>query len=477
MVSKKTSKWIIVLIVVLSFVITEIVNAQFNVEIEVIDAYCTEPGNATIVIENIGPTAISSIDVKQTAPSDDTASDWSGALEPGKTISYVDTCIGKGARNCSYELTPENGSSVTTSVYCIGTAGSYIEIVDSYCCEGCAEPYSQAVIVIKNIGTNVIDVNDITLLQTSPSSIVSPTWDKKLVQPTDTVTVKDICEGSGGRSCVYKVIPPAGESQDVTIYCTTGVEVNCSNAGFRIYDYSYNYDKDTGKLTLILENTRSVSLNGFTVTIFTDGTEIIFTLDESLPAQTIKTFYLDIGKIGISKIRVTSRECSSVYSEVVVSPPIPPPISCFSDEDCMWCGEECILKSEAIVCPLLLPPKGYECKCIEGKCTKVKTEVDKTKLLEILILIEQLKTKFDRLKTISQSITDYYSGIGDTAKATCWNEVTLMFEASIMKIENIKTEINKVKENPTQEDLQKIKDTVSDLRANIDGIINKIFEC
>lgn len=42
---------------------------------------------------------------------------------------------------------------------------------------------------------------------------------------------------------------------------------------------------------------------------------------------------------------------------------------CKSDEDCMWCGRSCILKSfPSSICPQVLPPPDTQCVCREGKC-------------------------------------------------------------------------------------------------------------
>jgi hypothetical protein len=103
--------------------------------------------------------------------------------------------------------------------------------------------------------------------------------------------------------------------------------------------------------------------------------------------------------------------------------------------------------------------------------------VDKTKILEILILLEQNRIDFDQLKDASQSIEKYYESVGKTDKANCWKNVVNMFDQAIKEIDNIKSEINKVKDNPTQDDMNRIKDMVSELRNHVDKIIDKILEC
>jgi len=103
--------------------------------------------------------------------------------------------------------------------------------------------------------------------------------------------------------------------------------------------------------------------------------------------------------------------------------------------------------------------------------------INKDKILESLTSLEQLKIKFDSLKIISQSIRDYYDSVNKLDKSTCWKEVTLSFEATLLKIDNIISEINTIKDNPTQDDLDKIKNEIKGVKSNVDKIINKIITC
>jgi len=102
--------------------------------------------------------------------------------------------------------------------------------------------------------------------------------------------------------------------------------------------------------------------------------------------------------------------------------------------------------------------------------------VDKTKILEILILLEQSRISFDQFKTISNSIANYYESVNDN-RSKCWKDVVGMFDKAMGDVDNIKSEINKIKDNPTQNDMLRIKDMVSNLRNNNDNIINKILGC
>jgi hypothetical protein len=109
--------------------------------------------------------------------------------------------------------------------------------------------------------------------------------------------------------------------------------------------------------------------------------------------------------------------------------------------------------------------------------TTTAPKVDKTKLLEILILLEQTRINFDQLKGVSESIAKYYESVGKSDKKKCWEDVVNMFDKNIGEIDSIKSEINKIKDNPTQQDIERIRDMVSNFRNNVDKIIDKILEC
>jgi|YelNatPaOPRAMG01_1025707.scaffolds.fasta_scaffold05659_1 hypothetical protein len=109
--------------------------------------------------------------------------------------------------------------------------------------------------------------------------------------------------------------------------------------------------------------------------------------------------------------------------------------------------------------------------------TTTTLPTDKTKLTQVLTLLEGLKARFEQLKTTVHSIVDYYSTAGNTAKATCWEEVSMMLEANTFKIDNIEAEIDVIKNNPTQADLEEVKSMVRGLRNNVDKTIDQIFQC
>ena len=49
-----------------------------------------------------------------------------------------------------------------------------------------------------------------------------------------------------------------------------------------------------------------------------------------------------------------------------------PTYTCYSNADCQWCGTTCEYKqkiiNENLYCPAVVPPAGYECKCVNGVC-------------------------------------------------------------------------------------------------------------
>ena len=99
-----------------------------------------------------------------------------------------------------------------------------IEIADAYCEEG----PDTAVFVVRNIGTQPISLpGGITVTQTSPSgATVSMTWEKPTgggateIAPGGIVIGKDDCEGSGGRTCMYRFTPAMGRTVTGSVYCT-----------------------------------------------------------------------------------------------------------------------------------------------------------------------------------------------------------------------------------------------------------------
>jgi hypothetical protein len=187
-----------------------------------------------------------------------------------------------------------------------------------------------------------------------------------------------------------------------------------------------------------------------------------------------------------------NRNYTSEYSFKIISKP---ETSCETDDNCMWCGSECVKKDPDRVCILITPPEGYDCKCDQNICRAIgKTEtavtpatqptttappqsaqIDKTVLVTILIQIETLKTKFDGLKSASLGILNYYASINDTQNSKKWNDVVNLFSSGITNLDDIKEYIRNVKEQPSQADIVQIKEKIRSVMVIIDSIVDVIL--
>ncbi len=113
------------------------------------------------------------------------------------------------------------GVSGTAYLFISGTLTQQsqgIEIVDAFCSvQGSTETTN---ILVRNLGTSDVNSSKISVVQTAPSTTVSLTWSANIIEPGKTVTLYDTCEGSGSRSCIYRIVPPAGRSILATVSCT-----------------------------------------------------------------------------------------------------------------------------------------------------------------------------------------------------------------------------------------------------------------
>ena len=98
--------------------------------------------------------------------------------------------------------------------------------------------------------------------------------------------------------------------------------------------------------------------------------------------------------------------------------------------------------------------------------------IPQPKLKKILSLLDDLKNKFQKLSTISQAIANFYFERGIMAKGNCWREVSMMFEATILKIDNIKAELEVPLVN-----IGEIRYMIKELRRDVNKIADKIFQC
>lgn len=88
-----------------------------------------------------------------------------------------------------------------------------IEIIDSYCSNNVVS------IIIKNTGTS--NVTSLVCTQTAPAGdTCSLAPSPFAIQPGAMQTFTDTCTGSGGRSCLYRIVPPSGRSVEASAFCT-----------------------------------------------------------------------------------------------------------------------------------------------------------------------------------------------------------------------------------------------------------------
>ena len=114
-----------------------------------------------------------------------------------------------------------------------------------------------------------------------------------------------------------------------------------------------------------------------------------------------------------------AREMVSVKYEVPIETVTPSPM-CKSDDDCVWCGRECVRKTPGLICPAISPPENYECVCVDGRCTAIRvvtpvpepvtpTPTPKIQLEKLSISIYPKETKARAGETVNYTVTvDWY---------------------------------------------------------------------
>ncbi|MBI2543135.1 MAG: hypothetical protein HYW24_03045 [Candidatus Aenigmarchaeota archaeon] len=94
-----------------------------------------------------------------------------------------------------------------------------IEILDAFCLREDAG-IGNSTMTIRNIGSNEISTSAIIVRQISPSTVTDPRWSSSSIASGDAAMFYDECEGSGGRVCTYRIIPPVGRSVTGFVSCT-----------------------------------------------------------------------------------------------------------------------------------------------------------------------------------------------------------------------------------------------------------------
>lgn len=92
-----------------------------------------------------------------------------------------------------------------------------MQLVDAYCFKDPTTGISTANILVRNIGTSPIDSSSIIVMQSD--STTSVTWSKENILSEALVTMIDECEGTEGRTCVYRISPPVGKSIVAAVSC------------------------------------------------------------------------------------------------------------------------------------------------------------------------------------------------------------------------------------------------------------------
>lgn len=107
-----------------------------------------------------------------------------------------------------------------------------LEVVDAYCQDGSPDVVN---LIVRNLGTSGISTSGMTITQTNPPDDDDPAtppnpnpqapnkvWvgNPSSIAPGTTATFTDACEGSAPRSCIYRVLPPAGRSIIASISCS-----------------------------------------------------------------------------------------------------------------------------------------------------------------------------------------------------------------------------------------------------------------
>lgn len=180
--------------------------------------------------------------------------------------------------------------------------------------------------------------------------------------------------------------------------------------------------------------------------------------------------------------------------------------SCDTDQDCTWlstnsCPESAgaswscnsLLtqppRTPSSICPQVLSPRpDKNCGCVQNKCIvyeKVKpkeppkkighTDVDSATLLGIVIQIEQLKIKFDFLKSALTKLGDYHTSKGDADTASRWYDGSKMLDKTITKLDDLKKGIRDKISTFDLEDLKNLKKEIKGVLESVTEIIKTVI--
>ncbi len=188
-----------------------------------------------------------------------------------------------------------------------------------------------------------------------------------------------------------------------------------------------------------------------------------------------------------------------------ISPTYTPPTSCNTDSDCAWritnsCPEEagatwdCASltnpppKLQPNCLKVKSPKPNFVCGCLENTCVVYKdqkptepprkighTDFDTTKLLAVIIQMEQLKIKFDFLKSAVLKLSDYYNLTGNTNLSAKWSKASQLLEDGINRLDSLKNEIKTKLENFTVDDLRELKKEIKSIIGLIKEVVKTVL--
>ena len=197
---------------------------------------------------------------------------------------------------------------------------------------------------------------------------------------------------------------------------------------------------------------------------------------------------------------------SPLYPQPNYTLPPKPSLSCNTDQDCDWlitnsCPESAgaswscgslsipIEKVPGTICVQFLSPRPQEnCGCVQNTCIAFEkekpkeppkkignTDVDSTTLLSVVIQIEQLKVKFDFLKSATVKLSRYYNLTENKDQSSRWLKASEMLQSSIDKLDSIKEEIRDKISTFDIQDLRKVKKDIKSVIGTIKEIVKIIL--
>ena len=96
--------------------------------------------------------------------------------------------------------------------------------------------------------------------------------------------------------------------------------------------------------------------------------------------------------------------------------------------------------------------------------------------MSAVIQMEQLKVKFEFLKSATTKLSLYYNLTGNLKSSEIWLKVSSKLEVGIEKVESLKNDIRDKLETLTIEDLRKLKSEVKSIRGILKEVLKTALE-